>query len=191
MNDRDLSLLALAGIALFAFLTGGAVMAVTLSAQRRGFLDSIIAEVRRQLGELRPDLDDARRRVVGEILAAQAALESGWGASRAWREGWNGWNVSKGSWSGPTIPGGDLEYRQGEAAPVKIRQEWRKYSSLGAAVSDLFALLGWSKYRAARDALMRGDANGYAAQLRAGGYFTAPLAEYQGGIATIRASMVA
>lgn len=159
---------------------GGAVVVVAKS--RSEFLKLISDEVRRQLAELRPDLSDDARATVGRIVAAQAALESGYGKTQAFREGWNFGNLSAGSsWKGPTIAGGDLEYDA--AGNVKsIRQAWRKYGSLAEAVSDYFALLSFTRYRGARDALMRGDADGFAAKLREGGYFTAPLAHYQAGL---------
>jgi hypothetical protein len=163
-------------------VAGGGTVVVVKS--RAEFLRLIEAEVRRQLEELRPDLSPEARARAARIVAAQAALESGYGATKAFREGFNFGNVSAGSsWKGPTIAGGDLEYDAAGKAK-KITQAWRKYPSLAAAVSDFFTLLSWSRYQRARDALLRGDADAYAAELRRGGYFTAPLAEYQAGVAS-------
>ncbi len=162
-------------------LPGGAIVAVVVVKSRSDFLRLIAAEVARQLEELRPDLSQETRQQVGRIVAAQAALESGYGSTKAFKEGWNFGNISKGAWTGPVIAGGDLEYDA--AGNVKgIQQLWRKYDSLAAAVSDFLTLLSWSRYRPARDRLFALDADGYAEQLRAGGYFTAPLAEYQRAI---------
>lgn len=175
MKPRTLLLILL----LVLFFAGGGTVVVTKT--RGEFLRLIENEARRQLGVLRPDLTDVQRTRAARILAAQAALESGYGSTRQWREGFNFGNVSKGSWTGPTLAGGDTEY-DAAGNVKKITQAWRKYGSLAEAVSDFFKLLSWSRYVPARDALMRGDANGFAEKLRAGGYYTAPLAEYQAGI---------
>lgn len=161
---------------------GAAVVVATVSSSRKKFLSDLELEVARQLGELRPDLSALTRARAARILAAQAALESGYGSTRAYREGFNFGNVSAGSsWKGATLAGGDLEYGK-DGTAKKITQAWRKYPSLAAAVSDFFSLLSWSRYQPARDRLFALDADGYAAQLRAGGYYTAPLAEYQKGL---------
>jgi len=167
-------------VAIIVLLAGGGTAVIVKS--RSEFLKLIADEVRRHLSELRPDLSVTRRVLASRIVAAQAALESGYGRTRAFREGWNAWNVSKGSsWTGPTIPGGDTEY-DADGNVKKIRQEWRKYGSLREAVSDLFALLSWTRYRPARDALLNGDALAYAEKLRAGGFYTAPVDHYAAGI---------
>lgn len=170
-------------LALVALLSGGVVVAVKVRGRREVF-DAVRRELARQLEELRPDLTAAQRERAASIIAAQAVMETGGGAAVAWREGWNFGNVTAGaSWTGPVVQGGDLEYRPGADKPVRIVQRFRKYATLAAAVSDFLVLLSWSRYRPARDALFRGDAEGYARELRAGGYYTAPLAEYQAGIA--------
>ena len=158
-----------------------------VTGKRRAFLELVGREVARQLEELRPDLSAAARRNAGAIVAAMWAHESGFGSSRAWREGWNGGNVSAGSsWKGETIAGGDLEYAgDGSGSPTRIVQRWRKYASLAAAVSDFFVLLGWSRYQRARDALLVGDAARFAEELRAGGYYTASLGSYRAALAGI------
>lgn len=150
---------------------------------RRPFLEQVGAEVRRELEELRPDLSPDDRARVAAIVAAQAGLETSDGRTVAWREGWNFGNVTAGSsWHGPVVEGGDTE-PDAAGVYVPIVQRFRKYGSIREAVGDFFRLLSWTRYVAARDALMRGDADGYAAALRAGGYFTAPLEDYRGGIA--------
>jgi hypothetical protein len=190
---RKLGLVLLA-IVLIALVPGGAaVVVVAVSRSRAEFLRLIAGEVARQLEELRPDLTAEQRLEAARILAAQAALESGYGKTRAFREGFNFGNVSAGaSWAGPVILGGDLEYSVGGEVK-RITQRWRKYGSLAEAVSDFFLLLSWSRYRPARAALFAGDAAAYAARLRnddpstatiEGGYYTAPLAEYQAGLSS-------
>lgn len=166
-----------------ALIPGGIVgVAVVMKKKRQGFMETIANEVTRQLEELRPDLSDQARAAAGRIVAAQGALESGWGSTRQWREGFNFANISKGSWTGPTIGGGDLEYDASGKAK-SITQQWRKYSSLAEAVSDFITLLSWSRYQPARTALFAGDAALYAQKLRDGGYYTAPVEQYQAGLA--------
>lgn len=150
---------------------------------RRPFLAQVGREVARQLEELRPDLSAEKRTRAAAIVAAMAGHETGDGRTVAWREGWNFGNVTAGStWTGPVIVGPDTE-PNASGAYVPITQRFRKYGSLAEAASDLITLLSFTRYLAARDALFRGDAEGYAAALRAGGYFTAPLDAYAKGIA--------
>lgn len=157
---------------------------------RASFLRLVRDELARQLEELRPDLSDAERKRAGEIVAAQAALETGYGKTPAWLQGWNFGNVTAGSsWVGPVVQAGDREPdrndRDGdgdreELVPISAR--FRKYESLAAATSDFLRLLMWTRYRPALEALVAGDAAGYVAKLRAGGYFTAPLDGYRAGV---------
>lgn len=164
-----------------AVFGGGAAIVITAARGRREVFAQVRDAAAAFLAAARPDLTDAARLRAGEILGAQAVLETGGGQTRAWREGWNFGNVSRGSWAGPVIPGGDLEY-DAAGNVTRIGQEWRKYASLAAAVEDLFELLGWARYRPARTALLAGDAAGYVRELRAGGYFTAPLGDYLAGV---------
>jgi hypothetical protein len=168
-------------VAVLVLSTGGDMVNGVKSwwGSRSEFLRLIGAEVWRQLSELRPDLTDDQRRRVGAIVAAQAAHESGYGKSAAWLAGWNFGNLTAGSsWDGATVGGGD---RDADGNP--ITQTFRAYPSLAAAVSDFFDLLSWTRYRAARDALMAGDVNGYASALHAAGYYTASITSYRAGIA--------
>jgi flagellum-specific peptidoglycan hydrolase FlgJ len=183
-------------VLLLVLVPGGAavvgVRLVTALRGRRAVFEAVRSEVARQLEELRPDLTAAERDAAARIVAAQAVLETGGGATPAWREGWNFGNVTAGAgWTGPVVQAGDLEYRAGTAEPVRIAQRFRKYGSLGEAVSDFVRVLNWPRYRAAREALMRGDAATYALLLREddprtvaveGGYYTAPLTEYRAGL---------
>ena len=150
------------------------VGAVIAARGRRQVFEQVKAEVLAQFGDVR----------AADIVAAQAVLETGGGATPAWQKGWNFGNVTAGaSWHGPVVEGGDLEYTADGTSSKRIVQRFRAYTDLRAAVADFLALLSWSKYRDALAALSRGDATGYASELRKGGYYTAPLAEYQGGIA--------
>lgn len=95
------------------------------------------------------------------LIAAWAALESGWGKSRQAKLANNIFNVSKGSWAGPTIPGNDTEFREGQTEAVKITQEWRQYATLTAAVADVLQLISTSRYVNYREAsadLLAGNA---------------------------------
>jgi hypothetical protein len=157
---------------------------------RAAFLDLVRDEVQRQLGELRPDLGELELGRAAALLAAQAGFETGYGRSPAWRKGWNGWNVTAGSWTGPVTVAGDTE-PNAAGDYVRIVARFRAYETLADAVSDMLSLLSWPRYRAARDRLLAGDAAGYAQRLRdddpatvqrEGGFFTAPLAEYRAGL---------
>ncbi len=140
-------------------------------------------EVARQLSELRPDLTDAQRAMAGAIVAAQAAEETDSGNTPAWVRGWNFSNLTAGPyWHGATVTAGDTA-PDASGNYIPISQQFRAYSSLAAAVSDYITALGWTPYRAARDALFAGDAAGFVAALHAGGWFTAPLADYQSAVA--------
>lgn len=173
-------------VLLIIAVPGGAAVVVTQIVSRKLFFKTIRDEVARQLEELRPDLTPAARLRAGEIVAAQAALETGWGRTPGWKQGWNFGNITAGSsWTGPVVEGGDTEPSKTDPTKyVPITQRFRKYGSLAEAVSDYFRFLSWTRYQPARDALFAGDEVRFAVKLREGGYYTAPLADYQGGIAS-------
>lgn len=185
MSDRGWIILAILVLALSA----GGVMVLT----RSQFLALVGREVKRQLDELRPDLTEAQRVEAAAIVAAQAAHETGFGSTIAWRQGWNFGNLTAGPssmWRGAVTLGGDLEYTK-DGKIIKITQRFRRYASLGDATSDYLLFLNWPRYRPARDALMRGDAVAFAEKLRnddpatvqiEGGYYTAPSASYVAAI---------
>ena len=134
--------------------TGGGflVSTLTLSSSKEAFVRAIMSAAARA----RPTMSQTSR----AMLAAWAALESGWGKTRQAKLANNLWNVSKGSWTGPTLPGTDTEYSAGSAAAKPISQQWRSYASVDAAVADLLQLLETSRYlnyREAVAALMAGD----------------------------------
>lgn len=160
---------------------GGAVVgvvAVVRSRKRQDFLDRIAAEVVRHLDELRQDLSPERREVAGRIVAAQAAHETGYGATIGWREGFNFSNLTAGPyWTGAVTAGPDTE-PDGQGGWRNISQAFRRYDSLADAVSDYFRALNWTAYRPARDRLMAGDLDGFARALREGGWYTADLGSY-------------
>jgi flagellum-specific peptidoglycan hydrolase FlgJ len=114
-----------------------------------------------------------------QIVAAHAALESGWGASKPAKLGFNIFNVTRPrSDSRPIIESGDLECNDsGVCAPVV--QRFAKYSSLSEALAEYFRLLSTPRYAVALGRLEAGDSTGFVSELRRGGYFTLPLEEYQ------------
>lgn len=130
------------------------------------------------------------------LILAHAAYESGWGKTRQAREARNHFNVSSGSsWRGPTLAGGDTEYRPGETEPRKIVQQWRVYESDAAAIYDYLRLLTARRYRPAREALFQGDAEAFVRSLgpdrapAVGGYYTLPTAEYLAGYLAVLAEV--
>lgn len=120
------------------------------------------------------------------LIIAHAAYESGWGSSRA-ATGHNYWNLTAGSrWRGPVIPGPDLEYSSGGEVK-RIMQRFRAYESPTEATRDYLEFLEMRRYQPAREALVAGDAEGFARLLgpdRAaesppiGGYYTLPTERY-------------
>jgi len=138
------------------------------------------------------------------LLAAWGALESGWGKTRQAKLGFNLWNVSKGAWTGPTIPGADTEYVEGAANPKAITQAWRQYAGVEAAANDLINLLKNSRfvnYREAYEDLIRGDpmfatrlgvfekVNGNIVRVdtrpNTAGFYTLPRSEYQAHVSAL------
>lgn len=125
---------------------------LTMTSTKEAFVRSIMSAAAR----VRPQMGVASR----GLLAAWAGLESNWGKTRQAKLAFNLWNVGKGSWTGPTLPGGDLEYQPGSSAAKKITQDWRQYASLDAAVADLLNLIEKSRYTNYREAfadLMAGN----------------------------------
>jgi hypothetical protein len=181
---RGETTLVLVVVLVLLLAVGGGVI-VMAARGRKEVHDQVAAEVERQLAELRPDLSDDARGQAGNILGAQAVLETGGGRTIAWRQGWNFGNVTAGaSWTGDVVQGGDTE-PDASGAYVPITQRFRKYASLADAVTDfLTVVLNWRRERdaGAAELLYAGDADGYVAALRQAGYFTAPLTEYQAGV---------
>ena len=135
-----------------------------------------------------------------QLMIAHAAYESGFGTGKAFRAGWNFGNITCTKAYQQAHPGGfwldargDTEFAA-DGAVRKIDQAWRKYAGLGEAVADYWGFLGGSRYVSARKVLEFSnglDADPFAANLRAGGYFTLPLAAYQRGLAAVLAEVTA
>lgn len=132
-----------------------------------------------------------------ELVVAHGALECGWGASSVSRHAFNHWNLTAGTrWlhGGKAVfRAGDLEYPPEGGAPRRITQPFRRYATDDEAVADYVAFLRESsRYRAAFAQLRLAAPGEFVKRLRdddprtpevEGGFFTAPLAEYQQGFA--------
>jgi flagellar protein FlgJ len=119
--------------------------------------------------QLAPLLQQAGQRlgVSPRILLAQAAIETGWGRSVV---GNNIFGIKAGSsWSGDTVTANTHEYENGQM--VAIRDSFRAYPSLAAAVQDFTSLVANSpRYRAAIGS--GDDVGAYAQALLSGGWAT-------------------
>lgn len=116
------------------------------------------------------------------LLVAQAALESGWGKGTGAKKGFNYWNVTAGSWDGPTVYGWDKEcYVWGYVCRPKL-QRFRKYKDDAEAVRDFLRFMQARRYDKSWAALQRGNASGYAEALRDDGYYTASVSHYEDGL---------
>ncbi|HET9643005.1 MAG TPA: glucosaminidase domain-containing protein [Burkholderiaceae bacterium] len=135
-------------------------------------------EQRAFLARIGPSLEQAARTlgVAPQVLAAQAALETGWGRypMRA-PDGspmWNLFGVKAGpGWTGASAPVATTEVMQGQ-----VRHEeaaFRAYADVQSGVDDFARLISQSpRYRAA---LHTGnDSRAYAEALAQGGYATDP-----------------
>lgn len=130
------------------------------------------------LREIGPHAEAAGRQlgVAPDVLAAQAALETGWGQRPIRREdGADSHNLfalkAGGAWRGQTAEVMTTEYEQGEAS--QRREAFRSYASPREAFQDFTRLmLGSPRYQGA---LQTGaDALAYGRALQKGGYATDP-----------------
>jgi flagellar protein FlgJ len=130
------------------------------------------------LREIAPMAEAAAQRlgVAPEVLAAHAALESGWGSKPIRREdGSDSHNLfalkAGASWRGEVAEVTTTEYEQGQ--PEKRREGFRAYASPAQAFQDFAQLLlGNPRYQGA---LQTGaDAQAYGNALQKGGYATDP-----------------
>lgn len=137
------------------------------SPEQRAFLKSIA-----------PWVQGAAKRlgVAAEIIAAQAALESGWGQRTLRREdGAETHNLfglkAGGGWSGDVALATTTEYVDGVA--LRKVERFRSYPNLASAIDDFTRLLLNSpRYRSALNT--GSDARAYALGLVRGGYATDP-----------------
>jgi flagellum-specific peptidoglycan hydrolase FlgJ len=172
-----------------AWLWGALGVAILAGAKAASMMwstpEEFVKGLRETLGGVAPHLSPAAQ----QLVIAHAALESGWGKSTPAKLGYNLFNVTRTkSDTRPVIESGDLEC-DAAGACRPITQRFAKYESVGEALADYFRLLSGTRYRAALGRLEAGDAAGFVAELRAGGYFTLPLAEYQSRFAGVLAGV--
>lgn len=132
-----------------------------------GFVESIWPLARRAAGELG---------VAPHLIAAQAALETGWGRGMIRdADGGNSFNLfgikAQGDWEGDQVNVATLEYESGMA--VRRNEPFRAYGSPEESVDDYVRLIRESpRYQ---QALEQGDdASAFARALQEGGYATDP-----------------
>ncbi|MCW7536533.1 glucosaminidase domain-containing protein [Aquabacterium sp. A7-Y] len=139
---------------------------------------SISDPQQRFLAEIAPWADEAGRRlgVAPHLVAAHAALESGWGQHPLrgpdGQTTHNLFGIKAGSrWSGAAADAATTEYVGG--SPVATTERFRSYPDAGSAFRDYAGLLlGNPRYR---EALNTGsDARAFAEGLARGGYATDP-----------------
>lgn len=117
----------------------------------------------------------ARLGVSPETLVAQAALETGWGASvihdPQGRSSNNLFNIKAHAATQPQLQHQTTEYREGRA--VHESANFRRYESVAESFDDYARLIGGAeRYADAR--AVAGDADAYLNALQAGGYATDP-----------------
>lgn len=130
------------------------------------------------LNRIAPWAEDAGRAlgVAPELVAAHAALESGWGRQPLrGADGSDTHNLfglkATGGWKGGTTDALTTEFSDGEAQ--KTTERFRRYADLGDAFQDYTRLLRDNpRYRGAINAGQ--DARAFAQGLAAGGYATDP-----------------
>jgi len=131
------------------------------------------------------------------VILAQGISESGWNVGRAAKNANNWWNVIAGtSWQGDVWVdvNGDKAYTVETCRKLnrtmsyedsagrkycKIDQMWRKYPTVNAAVADYWAVMSQPRYAKAKAALIAGDTDTFVSELRAAGYYDAPLEDYR------------
>jgi len=149
-----------------------------LSGRAPTSLGQLSTEQRQFLDMIRPHAREAARRlgVAPELVAAQAALESGWGQrplrDRDGADTHNLFGIKAGSsWRGEIAEVLTTEFENGVA--VKRTERFRSYSDLAEAFQDFTRLLlNAPRYRMALNT--GNDAAAYAQALVKGGYATDP-----------------
>ncbi|WP_454774498.1 glycoside hydrolase family 73 protein [Janthinobacterium tructae] len=177
------------------FIEQGGGNATSLSPQGRAYLEQSqpvnvlgsinqggeIGEVQQQfLASIKPWTEEtgARLGVAPEIVAAHAALESGWG-QRPLRQG-TGTDTNNlfgikagGKWQGDVASNVTTEYEAGSGAALKKTERFRSYPDQASAFRDYAqVLLDNPRYRAALNT--GADAGAFAQGLARGGYATDP-----------------
>ena len=139
-----------------------------------------IGEIQQQfLSSIKPWTEEtgARLGVAPEIVAAHAALESGWG-QRPLRQGTTDTNnlfgiKAGGKWQGEVANALTTEYEPGSGTALKKTERFRSYPDQASAFRDYAqVLLDNPRYRAALNT--GSDAHAFAQGLARGGYATDP-----------------
>lgn len=177
------------------FIEQGGGNATSLSPQGRAYLEQShpvnvlgsinqggeIGETQQQfLASIKPWTEEtgARLGVAPEIVAAHAALESGWG-QRPLRQG-TGADTNNlfgikagGKWQGDVASNMTTEYEAGSGTALKKTERFRSYPDQASAFRDYAqVLLDNPRYRAALNT--GADAGAFAQGLARGGYATDP-----------------
>ena len=177
------------------FIEQGGGNATSLSPQGRAYLEQSqpvnvlgninqggeIGEVQQQfLASIKPWTEEtgARLGVAPEIVAAHAALESGWG-QRPLRQG-TGTDTNNlfgikagGKWQGEVASNVTTEYEAGSGTALKKTERFRSYPDQASAFRDYAqVLLDNPRYRAALNT--GANAGAFAQGLARGGYATDP-----------------
>ncbi|MGK5029506.1 glycoside hydrolase family 73 protein [Janthinobacterium sp. DSP2-3-3] len=177
------------------FIEQGGGNATSLSPQGRAYLEQSqpvnvlgsinrggeIGEVQQQfLASIKPWTEEtgARLGVAPDIVAAHAALESGWG-QRPLRQGTgadthNLFGIKAGGkWQGDVASNVTTEYEAGSGTALKKTERFRSYPDQASAFRDYAqVLLDNPRYRAALNT--GADAGAFAQGLARGGYATDP-----------------
>lgn len=112
-----------------------------------------------------------------QIITAHGAMESGWGASQAFKLGNNPFNVTRPhDSSARIITGNDVEFDKGEMK--RIIQRFAAYESLNAACSEYVKFIQHPRYEGALELLNAGDAAAYFTYLGKCGFYTLPVKTY-------------
>lgn len=130
--------------------------------------------------EIRAAIARAEQRLTGgparpgvvDLATAQACLETGSGRHMF---NFNFGGIKGTGPSGMTASSATHEWEGGER--VRTRARFRAYESLDEGAEDFLSLLH-RRYAPAVDAAARGDVDGFAHALKAGGYFTGPEGRY-------------
>ena len=146
-----------------------------------GAIGDNLGEIQQQfLSSIKPWTEEtgARLGVAPEVIAAHAALESGWG-QRPLRQG-GGADTNNlfgikagGKWQGEVADALTTEYADGSGSPLKKTERFRSYPDQASAFRDYAqVLLDNPRYRAALNT--GSDAHAFAQGLARGGYATDP-----------------
>lgn len=101
--------------------------------------------------------------------------------------GWNLAGIRAGkSWTGLRVSITTFEYIDGHRE-TQTGQAFRAYASLDEAAADYLRFLYSGRYVRAWERALAGDLDGFCAELKRAGYFTAPVQDYLRGLRYWRA----